>query len=754
MKIYSKRDTEIIFPNSYGYFTSGGWEYVIEDPLTPRPWVNVISNGKYGLLITQRGGGFSWMEDAVISRITRWYPEVLEDRWGKFLYLLDRKKKKFFSLTYEPIREGFTFYQVRHAPGYSIISGSKEGFSWSIYYFVPLEDNLEVWYLLLENRSSSPRDISLFTFFEWCLGNGVDTHWEYQRTFIETDWDGKERLLLARKRTLTEPHLEIPLSCFLTSSPPPSSYEGDKECFLGRGTLEEPESLLKGVLSRRVGKWGYPAGIIEVRMEIRPGERKEILFFLGMEEERDKISSYRNQQRVAFEWKRLRDFWREFLSRSWVETPDSAFNIMNNIWLKYQTIAGRIWGRTGFYQSSGAFGFRDQLQDSLLFLTLEPEFTRRQIVLHAKHQFRKGFTYHWWHESISRGPVKKIGDDYLWIPFVLCEYLKETEDWAWVTGERIPFVDGGEGTLLEHALLSIERALKFRGKRGLPLIGEGDWNDGMNRMEGGESVWLGEFLIYILKNFSYVMDRLGMNSRRYRREAERLSHLIKSRHWDGGWFRRAYLEDGTPVGSQECEEGMIFLNPQSWAIISGILQGNETGSLLEAVRRYLYTPSGPRLLFPPYTRVNPRIGYLTRYAPGVRENGGVYTHAAAWWVMALCILGKREEAFRIYSSLLPIHRAENPEIYLVEPYVTSGNTDVSPSPHPGRGGWTWYTGSSQWLYRVGMEWIVGVRPQEGKLIFKPCWPPEWKEVHLIRVYRGRRREFILNSRTPSTLVKD
>ena len=739
MKIYRKRDEERILESSYGYFSSEGWEYVIESPLTPRPWVNVISNGKYGILISQGGGGFSWMEDTNLSRITRWFPEPLEDRWGKFIYLRDNDKKKFFSITYQPLREKFPFYQVRHSTGYTVISGKKLNLRWSIYYFVPLHDQLEVWYLLLENEVPSPRSLSLFTYLEWCLGNGVDTHWEYQRTFIETKWEEKRKVLFARKRELAQEYPEIPLSCFHTSFPPPHSYEGSKENFIGKGNISSPYALLKGRLTSTTGKWSFPIGSLEVRIKIPPRGRKEIVFLLGMEEEEAKIHKYRNFSLVKKEWMEVKAFWKELLSRTWVETPDISFNIMNNIWLKYQTISGRIWGRTGFYQSSGAYGFRDQLQDSLVFLPLEPSLTRKQISLHASHQFSDGSTYHWWHEKINQGPRKKVGDDYLWLPFLVGEYFQETGDVEWIRKEVSHFADKGEGSILEHCILSLERALKYRSKRKLPLIGEGDWNDGINKSEKGESVWLGEFLLYNLENFSEVLEYLGYNTQKFRSEANILRRLIRAEHWDGNWFRRAYLENGKALGSHVCKEGKIFLNPQSWAIIAKIATEEQINSMLKTVRKYLYTPYGPLLLSPPYTQVNKEIGYLTRYAPGVRENSGVYTHAACWWVQSLALVGRNSEAWELYSSLLPPLRGLSPDSYQTEPYVTAGNSDGISSSTPGRGGWTWYTGSSQWLFKVGLEWILGVRAMRGKLVFTPHWPREWKEAMIIRFHKGKKK---------------
>ena len=743
MRIYKEKEKERILPNSFGCFSSDGWEYVIENPLTPRPWVNILTNGKYGVLISNSGSGFSWIEDAVLSRITRWYPEVLEERWGKFLYLLDRKSGKIFSLTYQPTRTEFDFYQVRHSPGYTIISGEKEKLSWSIYYFVPLKDNLEIWYVLLQNNSHSTRKISIFSYFEWCLGNGGDTHWEYQRTFIETEWDEKRRILIGRKRELAQDYPEIPVSAFHTSFPLPTSFEGDKENFLRRGDLKKPSAVIKGELPCSCGKWGFPIGSVETRLELRPGEKKEVIFLLGIEEEKNKVDYYKKPENVQEEWRKVKDFWREFLFRTWVETPDKAFNIMNNIWLKYQTIAGRIWGRTGFYQTSGAYGFRDQLQDCLIFLYLDPSLTRKQIFLHASHQFRDGSTYHWWHEKLNIGPKKNVGDDYLWLPFVTSEYLEETGDWKFLE-EKIPYADGEEGSLLEHCLRAFERAFQNLGKHGLPLIGEGDWNDGLNRMEGGESVWLGEFLIYNFKRFSPIMDKFGFLSKIYLQKIKEIEEAVKNSGWDGKWFLRGYLKNGEPLGSSKCKEASIFLNPQSWAIISGVASKQQIQSILFSVRSHLYTPFGPLLLSPPFTKVRKDIGYITRYAPGIRENGGIYTHAATWWILALCILQKNEEAWEIYKSLLPPLRGREPENYAVEPYVTCGNSDGPASPFPGRGGWTWYTGSSQWLFKVGMEWIIGLKKRNGQLYFEPCWPKEWKEIRVIRLFKNKKREIYLS----------
>jgi cellobiose phosphorylase len=416
-------------------------------------------------------------------------------------------------------------------------------------------------------------------------------------------------------------------------------------------------------------------------------------------------------------------------------------NLMENIWLKYQAISGRIWGRTAYYQTGGAFGFRDQLQDSQVFLPIDPERTKQQILLHAQHQFKDGSVYHWWHPITEIGLHNNMSDNLLWLPFVVNSYLQETADLE-LLQLREPFVDDpGGGTILEHCTRAIDRVWGRRGPRGIPLIGAGDWNDGLSAVGlemKGESVWLGFFLHRILLDFAEVASRLGDRNRsvEYRGRAQILRDVLNSEGWDGQWYWRATKDSGEKLGSATNREGRIYLNAQTWAVLADVAEPARGQQVMDAVKEHLDRKAGPLLLAPGYTRPDKDIGYLTRYSAGMRENGGVYTHAATWAVAAAAKLHRADDAYRMYSKITPINRGKNPDEYVAEPYVTPGNIEGPQSPYYGRGGWTWYTGSAAWLFRVGLEWILGIRPTIDGLLVDPCIPHTWPGFSVRRTFRG------------------
>jgi cellobiose phosphorylase len=438
---------------------------------------------------------------------------------------------------------------------------------------------------------------------------------------------------------------------------------------------------------------------------------------------------------------RTRQRWEKLLGTVAVDTPDEAMNIMQNTWLKYQAISGRMWGRTAYYQTGGAFGFRDQLQDSQLWLAIDPARTREQLLLHARHQFADGTVNHWWHPITEIGLQNQISDNLLWLPYVLNSYLQETDDFP-VLELREPFVDDpAPATLYDHCCRAIDKALGRFSDRGLPLIGSGDWNDGLSAVGlsmKGESVWLGHFIYRILIDFSRIAASRRDTERtdRYSGRAQELHAALNSLAWDGEYYYGATKDSGEKLGSRENSEGSLWLNPQTWSIIGGVADGARAQQVMNVVEKQLETEIGPLLLRPAYKTPDEDVGYLTRYSPGMRENGGVYTHASTWAVMAAALLGRGKSAYRMYSKLNPINRGKKADTYKAEPYVTAGNIEGPDSAYFGRGGWTWYTGSAAWLFRVGLEWILGIRPAFDGLIIDPCIPSSWKKFTVRRTFRG------------------
>ncbi len=745
------------FESKYGYFTADGREYVITRPDTPRPWVNVICNGDYGLIETQTGSGFSWRGNSNLSRITRWDQDLIRDSWGKYIYIKDRESGEFWSATWKPCCPKFDFFEVRHGQGYSVLKSKYRNIAVEKTIFVDAEEPVEVWQLILKNESKKLRKISLFTYFDWLLGNAADTHREFHKTFIETEIDRNKFAIYGRKRPALVPGFissglsETPLQAFHASSVKPSGYEGDKEAFFGRyGDLHSPEALREGKLKDSQGKWGDPMASLQVDLVLKPGESKTVVFTLGATRSRESseriIKKYANPKAAQEELNKVKALWDSFINATTIETPDESMNFMTNIWLKYQTISARLWGRCAYYQSSGGFGFRDQLQDCQIFFATKPELAKKQILLHAEQQFPDGTVYHWWHHGTNMGAITHCSDDLLWLDFIILNYLDETDDEALldIKAKFLPdpkTKEVSEGTVYDHCMRAIDKVFTRFSPRGLPLMGECDWNDGLSHVGiqwKGESIWLGHFLYGILTRFVPIIERRGDKKRaaEYSKKAEDLKKALNEHGWDGEWYLGATRDDGRPLGSKTQKDGKIFLNCQTWAVITGAATPERAKQAMASARKYLYKQYGPLLLTPGYSVTDPTIGYITRYAPSVRENGGLYTHAGTWAIQAECMMRDGDEANDVYRSFNPILRGLDPDLYYVEPYVTPGNVDGPDSPVFGRGGWTWYTGSGAWYAVVVMNWLLGVRPVKEGLLIDPVIPKKWPGFRIKRLFRG------------------
>ncbi len=739
------------FTTKYGRFSEDATEYIISTPRTPRPWINVICNGDYGLTFSQTGGGYSWKTHAQLNRITRWEQDLIKDDWGKYIYLSD-EKKNIWSAGWKPVCHEPDFYRCRHGIGYSIIESTNFGIETELLVFVPNEDPVEVWRVTVRNSTRRERSINLFTYCEWGLGAAPDWHREFHKSFIETEYDGKVQALFATKRLWEVPterghwNTNWNYIAFHSSSIKPVSYDGDKESFLGMyGTLRDPKGVREHTLQQRTGNWLDPIGSLQLNIKLKPGEEKVVCFTLGATENKKQavklINHYRSIENTNKALEEVKARWRSLLSTVDVSTPDEAMNIMTNTWLKYQAISGRLWGRTAYYQTGGAFGFRDQLQDSQIFLPIDSEQTKNQILLHARHQFYDGSVYHWWHPISEIGLRNGISDNLLWLPYVVNSYLQETNDFQ-ILDCKEPFVDNKhEATIYFHCTKAIDRALLRMSKRGLPLIGSGDWNDGLSAVGldmKGESVWLAHFLHRILLDFAQIAKRYGEKAKAkvYRDKAKKLKAVINKIAWDGKWYWRATKDSGEKLGSSSNKEGKIYLNAQTWSVIADVADKKRAEQVMNIVEQKLEYKAGPLLLYPAYKTPDTFIGYLTRYSAGMRENGGVYTHAATWSVIAEALLKRGESAFRMYSKLNPIYRGMEADEYVAEPYVTPGNIEGPESTFYGRGGWTWYTGSASWLFKVGLEWILGVRPTFDGLVIDPCIPAKWKGYKVRREFRG------------------
>jgi len=742
------------FITKYGHFSDDGNEYIINTHQTPKPWVNVISNGDYGLVISQAGGGFSWLTHSEFNRLNRWHQDLVQDNWGKYFYVKNEDTGEVWSPTWMPVKTELDFYQVRYGFGYAKFESEYKGIRILLTVFVPLDDQIEIWNFQIQNKNSSRIKLSVYSYFEWCLGSSSDHHREFHKTFLETEFHPEVNCMTAAKRLWEIPlskrghwNIQYPYKGFIACSKPITDYDGDKETFLGRyGSVEKPNGIKSDKLEKKLGKWNDSVAVVKTQIELNPNESNELSFFIGIKknlnEIKKTIKKYQESAKIHSALDDVKNSWLNKFDKLTVNTPDEALNLMVNKWLKYQAICGRLWARTAYYQQSGAFGFRDQLQDSLVFLPIDPSLTKKQIKLHAAHQFKDGTVLHWWHPITETGLPTKMTDDLLWLPFAVLQYINETGDYQILKLKEHYYDDPKtKASIFDHCTAAIDRVLKRFSKRGLPLIGAGDWNDGLSAVGldmKGESIWLAEFLFLILNDFSLLCNSIGKKSlaSRYLKKANDLKKAFDKFAWDGDWFYRATKDNGEKIGSKKNKEGKIYLNAQTWSVISGIAAEDKKLKAMDSVTKFLLKKNGTLLLHPAYTEPDEMIGYLTRYAPGRRENGGVYSHAATWSIWAYSLLKQNKNSFEAFIRLCPIYNGMNPDEYNAEPYVTPGNIDGPDSPNYGMGGWTWYTGSAAWFQKVIVDWILGIRATKDGLLIDPCIPEDWKKYSVTRIFRN------------------
>ncbi|MCG3128979.1 MAG: Cellobiose phosphorylase [Phycisphaerae bacterium] len=746
-------------PNTYGTFTTDGREYRIHDHRTPRPWVNIIANPKFGLAVSHTGSGFTWIGNSQLAALTRWEQDLSRDASGRFLYLRDADSGRLWSLAPAPTFPTYSSYECRHGLGYTTFVTSFDGIAAEWTLFAHASEGLELWRVELRNTTDRPRRLEVCGVVEWCMGVSPSPRREFHKLFIETRYDTRRGAIFAHNHMWEAVHsprwghwnTDFPYVAALACSEPVLSAQGDKAAFLGRyGDFRAPAALGEDLWKPQFGRHADAIAALRCAVELRGGASHRLAYALAAGESPTEVEKLLDQTarfgaggetHAAVD--RLLDLvrqgWQERLATCRVETPEPSLDHLVNDWVRYQAISARIWGRAGYYQQSGAFGFRDQLQDSQIWLQIDARCTRDQLRLHARHQFADGSVYHWWHPLTEQGHVTKMTDDLLWLAFVAANYLKETGDLT-ILRDEAPFIDDPKpAPLSEHVRRAFERVFRRSSPRGIPCIGAGDWNDGLNAVgleERGESFWLAHFLAGLLADWAEIHRRCGAleEAGEFTRRRVALIAAINEHGWDGQWYMRATLDDGRKLGSRENRVGRVFLNAQTWAILNDVAPPDRAAQCLAAVREHLVSPAGALLLAPAFDRPIREIGYITRYAPGLRENGGVYTHAATWAIAAACKMRDRELVGRLLTAINPA--LKDPEKYWAEPYVLPGNVDGPDSPHHGRAGWTWYTGSAAWLHRVVTHWVLGVRPEWDGLRIDPCLPPEWPRAAIIRPYRG------------------
>lgn len=743
-------DFGLLFFNGHGGFTRDGREYVIclkPGEATPAPWVNLLASPRIGSVVSECGQAYTWVDNAHEFRLTPWNNDPVSDAGGESLYVRDEETGQFWSPTPLPAR-GTGTYKTRHGFGYSVFEYAQSGISTEMWTYVATDAPVKMVVVKIRNHSDHTRQLSLTGYWEWVLGE-----WKHSNAMhVITKVDPSLGAIFARNEYNREFSGK---TAFVSVSSSNRSFTCSRTEFLGRnGTMARPAAMSHAVLSGFSGVSVDPCAALRVPIELGLGQEHELVFLIGAGDDAHEahhlVRRFGSPSGARTALEGVWEFWKRTLGAVHAETPDPAVNLLVNGWLEYQTLACRYWGRSGFYQSGGAYGFRDQLQDTTALIHGAGWTTREHLLRAASRQFVEGDVQHWWHPPTGRGVRTHFSDDYLWLPYCVCRYVKATGDTG-VLEERVPYLQGRqvnadeesyydlpqpsgeEGTLYDHCLRAVRHGLRF-GKHGLPLIGCGDWNDGMNLVgEGGkgESVWLAFFLYEVLEKTADLARARSDDSTAAlcKEEARKLQVNIERHAWDGNWYRRAYFDDGTPLGSASNDECRIDSIAQSWAVISEAADSERARLAMDSVDHHLVRRDAKliQLFDPPFDKSALEPGYIKGYIPGVRENGGQYTHAAIWTVMAFAKMGNAEKAWELFNLLNPVRHTLDPEgvhRYKVEPYVVAADV-YSVEPHTGRGGWSWYTGSAGWMYRLIVEVLLGLEVEADRMRLKPLLPKDW-----------------------------
>ncbi len=756
--------------NEYGAFSADGKEYIIrtnQENRLPTVWSHILANEKFGTLVTQNLGGYSWYKNCRLNRVSSWTNQPNYDIPSEIIYLKDRENQKAWSIGLNPMPDNRN-YNIIYGFGYCKYLHKSDGIEQELEIFVPKEDSCKVGILNLKNKTPNRKKLKLYYYIKPVIGEDEIK----SNGYIDLKFDKNSNLVQAKN--LYREEMEK-TRIYISSSEKIKSYTGDKNFFLGEGGITNPSALRKVSLNNQNSLGKKACMAYEIEIELESFEEKQISIILGAEEEemdcKNIAYKYQKIANCKQELNEVKNNWKEFLGKMQVYTPIESTNILLNGWIVYQIINSRLIGKTGYYQSGGAFGFRDQLQDVIGLKYLEPKILKKQIIKHGEHQFIEGDVEHWWHEENQRGIRTRFSDDLLWLVFVVIEYINFTGDYS-ILDIDTNYLEGAvleegqderyekylpseqKGSIYEHCIKAIEKSLNF-GENGLPKIGSGDWNDGFSTVGNkgkGESVWLGFFLSIILENFIPICKQKGEETlaEKYQEIKNNLKRALNTNGWDGRWYKRAFMDDGNVLGSMENEECRIDSIAQSWSVISKAGDNDKKYISMESLENHLIDKENGiiKLLDPPFEKSKLEPGYIKAYLPGVRENGGQYTHSSVWVIIAEAMLGFGDKAFELYRMINPIEHSRTKEAsqkYKVEPYIIPADI-YGTGNLAGRGGWTWYTGSAGWYYKAGIENLLGLKIEQGYLRIQPCIPKEWKEYQIR--YQYQESSYIITIKNP------
>ena len=748
----------------YGYFTDDRLEFVITRPDTPTPWINYTSNGRYTRLISNTGGGFSYWQTPRLHRVTRWRYNCLPvDRPGHYLYVRNRKTGEYWTPSWQPVMAELEQYECRHGLNYTRITGKRDGVVASVLTFVPDDEDCEIWRVTLKNESNERKQLDLFAYVELCMGNALNdlVNQPNDQHFNEVFLDKKSKILYATKRywntfgsaTVEQSNVTYDRYIVFATSLPLVAFDGGKAHFIGRWRSESnPIAVERGKLSNSEITAGDAVGALQMRVDLAPGDTKEFAVVLGVVEKQPRykrdaerlMEKYLDLRKVDEAFARLQQDWRDYISCVHVETPDDDLNTMINVWNQWQTACTFRFSRdAGYYHGGLLFGrgFRDSCQDTFGPLMTRPEWVRQRLLEMSSFQFKDGSVVHCYY-PVSGGYAKTgHSDTPLWLPLAVTMYIKETADWDFLN-EQTPYLDGGKATILEHIYGCLDYTLKNLTERNLPKFGPGDWNDTldyMGRKGKGESVWNAQCLCYVLRETIELAQRIGDKAavRRYKAAYKKVADAVNKYCWDGEWYIVGTNDLREVVGSKRNKECKIYLNTQTWAVMSGVAPQDRALKAMAAAKKYLDTPKGPKLLHPPFRTVNPNIGLATRCVPGKKENGAVFNHPVSWAILAEALLGHGDQAYEYYRKALPMNPVVDIDRYETEPYVYSEYVTSPDHPTFGQASHSWLTGSSTWMLRDVVDYICGVRPHYDGLIIDPCIPRAWKKYRIQRKFRGK-----------------